>query len=132
MLNMGIFRSRVCAVGLMAAIVIGISGSAQADALQQMQSALVYLKKARMTNAVQAKNENLKKAKEQLMMANYNKGGYCAAAITLTMQATAKVGEFKIDKANQLIDMAIVKVKHGVQAIKQEASAKQKRASVKK
>jgi hypothetical protein len=123
---------KISACILVAAIVIGISISAQAEALQQMQSALVYLKKARMTNAVQAKNENLKKAKEQLIMASYDKGGYCAAAITLTMQATAKVGEFKIDKANQLIDMAIVKVKHGIQAFKQEASAKKKSASVKK
>jgi hypothetical protein len=123
---------RVAAYFLIAVIAIGTSTSAQESALQHMQSALVHLKKARITNAVQAKNENLKKAKEQLLLANYDKGGYRASAITLTMQATAKVGEFQIDKANRLIDMAIVKVKHGIQAIKQEASAKKRSASIKK
>jgi len=123
---------RIAAHILVAAIVISISAYAKESDLQHMQSALVHLKKARMTNAVQTKTENLKKAKEQLLMANYDKGGYRAAAITLTMQATAKVGEFQIDKANQLTDMAIVKVKHGIQAIKQEASAKKKSDSLKK
>jgi hypothetical protein len=123
---------KISALILMAVFFICSAVSAQKGSLQHMQSALVYLKKARITNAVQAKNENLRKAKEQLVMANYDKGGYCAAAITLTMQATARVGEFKIEKANQLIDTAIVKVKHGIQAIKQEASAKQKRAGIKK
>jgi flavorubredoxin len=130
---------RIASYFLIAAIVIGMSASAQESALkqmqtalQQMQNALVHLKKARVTGAVQAKSENLKKAKEQLLTANYDKGGYRAEAITLTMQATAKVSEFQIAKANQLIDKAIVKVKHAIQAIKQEASAKKKSASPKK
>jgi len=123
---------RIAAYFLIASIVVGMSASAQESSLKQMQSALVLLKKARITNAVQAKNDNLKKAKEQLLMAKYNKGGYRAAATTLTMQAMARVGEFQIDKANQLIDKAIVKVNHAVQAIKQEASAMKKSASSKK
>jgi hypothetical protein len=124
---------------LIAAMVVGMSASAQESALKQMQtalrhmqSALVHLKKARMTGAVQAKNENLKKAKEQLLLAGYDKGGYRVEAVTLTMQATAKVGEFQLTKANQLIDKAIVKVKHAIQAIKQEAAAKKKSASPQK
>ena len=94
-----------------------------------MQSALVHLKKARMTGALQAKSDNLEKAKELLLTASYDKGGYRDEAVTFTIQAAARVGEFQIDKADQLIDRAIVKVKHAIQAITQEVSAKEKSAS---
>jgi hypothetical protein len=114
------------------AAVMALNVYASAGPLQQFQAAQIYLQKARMTAAVQAKNENLKKAKEQLMLANYDRGGYRAAALSLTMQAIAKVGEFKLDRANQLIDIAIVKIKHAIQTLNQETAARKKGASVKK
>jgi hypothetical protein len=121
-------HSKLTVPAVLAAIMV-MAVCVSAGPLQQFQSALVFLQKARMTSAVQAKNENLKKAKEQLMTAQYDRGGNRAAALALTMQAIAKVGEFKLDKANQQIDMAIVKVKHAIHALKQETSAKKKGAS---
>lgn len=111
---------------ILAALLIGVALSVPALAapMQNFESALVFLQKARMTSAVQVKSDSLRKAKEQLVLANYDRGGYRAAAITLTMQAMARVGEFKLDKANALIDHAVMKVKSAIQAIRQEASAK--------
>ncbi|MBN1498291.1 MAG: hypothetical protein JXA07_16075 [Spirochaetes bacterium] len=120
----------ITAVVLMA--IVALCGSLAADTLQRFQSALVFLQKARMTSAVQAKNENLKSAKENLLQANYDRGGNRAAALAHTMQAIARVNEFNLEKANREIDMAIVKVKHSILTLKQETQAKKKSASVRK
>ncbi|MBN2159399.1 MAG: hypothetical protein JW807_08380 [Spirochaetes bacterium] len=101
-----------------------ISFPAQAGPRQNFDAALVYLRKARMTSAVQAKSANLTKAKEQLILAKYDRGGYRASAMALTTQAIAKIGEFRLDRADELIDLAVMKVKSAIQAMRQEAAAK--------
>lgn len=115
-------------------LVLGImTGSmAMAGPLENMQGVLVFLQKARMTPAVQVKTRNLTRAKEQLTLTAYDGGGHRAAALVLTMQAIGSINEFKLDRANREIDMAIVKVKHAIQAIKQETAAKKKQRRYKK
>lgn len=108
------------------AVLIGLSLSAYAGPQQNFEKALTYLQKARATTAVKVKNENLKFAKEQIIQSKYARGGHGAAAVALIMQAIKYVNEFKLDKANGMIDSASVKVKHAIQAIKQEAAAKTK------
>lgn len=110
------------------AVITGFSLSVQTAPHQQLQGAMVFLQKARMTAAVQAKVDLLKNAKDQLTLSKYDNGGHRVAAIALVMQAIAKVNEFKLDAANQVIDMAIVKVRHAIESAKQEAAA-QKKAS---
>jgi hypothetical protein len=119
-------KGMIKAFSIVTALLLGVAIScpAQAAPKQNFEAALVFLQKARLTSAVQAKTDSLKQAKEQLALAHYDKGGHRAAAMTLTMQAMAKVGEFKPDKANALIDLAILKVKRALVAIRQEASAK--------
>ncbi len=106
-----------------------IAGQAYAGPLEHFESALVFLQKARITTAVQARSDDLRKAKEQLLLANYDRGGNTVAALGFTMQAIASVSEFRTDQANRQIDMAIVKVKHTVLALKQEAAVKSKSGS---
>jgi hypothetical protein len=108
------------------ALLVGISLSAYAGPQQNFEKAHVYLQKARATTAVQVKNENLKNAKEQILQSKYTKGGHGAAAVALIMQAIKYVNEFKLEMANGMIDGASVKVKHAIQAIKQEATVKAK------
>ncbi len=117
---------------LIVALGIMIASAAQAGPLENMQGVLVFLQKARMTTAVQVKTRNLTRAKEQLTVTAYNGGGHRAAALILTMQAIGSVNQFKLDRANNQIDMAIVKVKHAIQAIKQETAAKNKQGMKKK
>jgi hypothetical protein len=104
----------------------------KAGPLEDMQKALALLQKARKTSAVQAKNEHLTRVKEVLTATAYDGQEDRAAALILTMQAIAKVNEFKMDKANQNIDMAIVKVKHAIQSIQQKKAAAQKKGARKK
>jgi hypothetical protein len=115
-----------------AALGIMIGSAVTAGPLENMQGALVFLQKARMTADVQIKTRNLVKAKEQLTVAAYDGGGHRAAALVLTTQAIGSVNEFNLDRANRQIDMAIVKVKHAVQAKKQETAAKMKQGMKKK
>jgi hypothetical protein len=109
-------KGMIKAPAIVMALLIGaaVSFPAQATPKQNFEATLVFLQKARMTSAVQAKTDSLKNAKEQLVLAKYDRGGYRAAALTLTMQAIGKVGEFRLDRANALIDLAV----------RQEASAK--------
>src|SRR5512138_1399880 len=116
-------------VSIILAITLGvmIGTAVQAGPLENMQGALVFLQKARMTSAAQIKVRNLNKAREQLTATAYNGGGHRDAALALTTQAIGSVNEFKLDRANRQIDMAIVKVKHAIQAIKQETAAKNRK-----
>ncbi len=107
-------------------VLMGLSLSAYAGPRQNFEQALVYLQKARATTAVKIKNENLKHAREQILQSKYTRGGHGAAAVTYIMQAIKYVNDFKLDKANGMIDSASVKVKHAIQAIKQEAAVKVK------
>lgn len=120
-------KARITAV-LALLLTLMIAASLQADPLQNMQNALVFLQKARISGAVEVKTRNLARAKDMLAVIAYDRGGHRAAAITLTTQAMAMVNQYKLDKANQLIDMAIVKVKHAMLAIKQETAARKKQA----
>lgn len=108
------------------ATLIGLTLPVNAGPQQNYEKALVFLQKARATAAVKVKNENLKNAREQILQSKYTGGGHGAAAIALIIQAIKYVNEFKLDKANGMIDSASVKVKHAIQAIKQEAAAKAK------
>jgi hypothetical protein len=96
----------------------------QANPLRCMQNAIVFLQKARMTAAVPAKSESLGKAKEQLVLAMYDRGGYRMAALAFIAQAEEKAVQLNNNGANQLIDMAILKVRHGIQAYKQEPAVR--------
>ncbi len=118
---------------IMVAAVLGIMimSTAKAGPLENMQGVLIFLQKARLTTAVQAKSENLIKAKELLAVTPYDGGGHRAAALSLTVQAIGNVNNFKLEKADQQIDIAIVKVKHTMQAIKQETAAKAKQGNMK-
>jgi hypothetical protein len=115
------------AIILAMALGVMIRTAVQAEPLENMQGALVFLQKARITSAVQIKTRNLNKAREQLTVTAYDGGGHRAAALALTSQAIGSVNEFKLDRANKQIDMAIVKVKHAIQAIKQETAAKNRK-----
>lgn len=108
------------------AVLIGLSLSVYAGPKQNFEKALVYLQKARATTAVKIKIENLKNAREQILQSKYTKGGHGAAAVTLIMQSIKYVNDFNLARANSMIDNASVKVKHAIQAIKQEAAAKSK------
>lgn len=114
------------------ALGIMIGSVVMAGPLENMQSVLVFLQKARMSPAAQIKTRNLIKAKEQLTITAYDGGGHRAAALVLTMQAIGSVNEFKPDRANKQIDMAIVKVKHAILAMRQETAAKKKLGMKKK
>ncbi len=116
------------------ALVMGflIVSTAQAGPLEDMQKALAFLQKARKTSAVQAKNQYLTRVKEILTVTSYDGQEDRAAALILTMQAIAGVNEFKMDKANRNIDMAILRVKHAIQSIKQKAAADRKKGVRKK
>jgi hypothetical protein len=105
---------------------IGMSISVYAAPRQSIESALVYLQKARTATTVQVKIENLKNANDQIAGSKYSKGGYCAAAMGLITQAMTCVNESSLDMANKLIDSAMVKVKHALQAIKQEEASQSK------
>lgn len=109
-----------------------IISTAQAGSLQDMQKALAFLQKARKTPAVQAKNQHLTKVKHILTRTAYDGQEDRAAALMLTMQAIAMVNEFKMDKANRNIDMAILKVKHAIQSIQRNAAANRKKGARKK
>jgi hypothetical protein len=120
-------RKFISMYALAAILLTGLNVCVRAGSLDQMQNALIYLQKARMTSAVQQKTDSLKKAKGILLLVKADTEGYRDAAVALTMQAIARVGEFKLDKANMLIDMAIVKVKHGIQAMKQKSQVNKKK-----
>lgn len=111
---------------LVAALGIMIGSATQAGPLENMQAVLVSLQKARMTPAVQVRTRNLARAKEQLAATAYEGGGHRAAALALTEQAIGSVNQLNMDRANRQIDMAIVKVKHAIQAIKQENAARKR------
>ncbi|MBP7735400.1 MAG: hypothetical protein KA369_05440 [Spirochaetes bacterium] len=117
-------------VSLIIATVLGLLfvPIAKAGPLEDMQKALALLQKARKTSAVQPKKEHLTKVKEILTVTTYDGQEDRAAALILTMQAIAGVNEFKLDKANRNIDMAIVKVKHAIQSIKKKTAAQKKGA----
>jgi hypothetical protein len=106
---------------------IGFSLSAYAGPQQNFEKALSYLKKAYSSTSVSVKKDNLKYAKDQIVAAQYSNGGYANAAITLIVQAMSYMNESKYKNANAMIDGAMVKVKHAIQAIKQEAAAKSKK-----
>jgi hypothetical protein len=105
---------------------MGIALIAAAGPQQNLEKALVYLQKARATTAVKVKNANLKNAKDQILQSNYTRGGHGSSAVALVMQALSYVNDYKLDKANTMIDAAQVKVKRAIQAIKQEAAEKSK------
>jgi len=113
---------------LILAAVLGImlGSAAQAGPLENMQAVLVFLQKARMSSAAPVKARNLVRAKEQLAATAYDGGGHRAAALALTAQAIDSVNRLDMDRANRQIDMAIVKVKHVIQAIKQETAARKR------
>ena len=109
-------------ITMLLGIVIGTA--VMAAPLDQMQNALVFLQKSRMSSAAPVKTRNLERAKELLSTMDYNGGGHRAAALALVMQAIGSVNELNMNRANRQIDTAIVKVKHAIQAIKQEQAAK--------
>jgi len=113
---------------LILAAVLGImlGSAAQAGPLENMQAVLVFLQKARMSSAAPVKARNLVRAKEQLAATAYDGGGHRAAALALTTQAIDSANQLNMDKANRQIDMAIVKVKHAIQAIRQETAARKR------
>jgi hypothetical protein len=111
---------------LVLGVAIMISMPAYAGTQQDFEKALAYLKKARATGAVLVKNENLKKARELIVLSKYNTGNHGSAVITLINQAIKNINDFKLDKANIMIDGAIDRVRKAIQAIKQEAAARAK------
>jgi hypothetical protein len=105
------------------AVLIGFSLSASAGPQQNFEKALSYLQKAYSSTSASVKKDSLKSAKDQIIAANYSKGGYANAALALIVQAMQYMNETKYKNANTMIDGAMVKVKHAIQAIKQEAAA---------
>jgi hypothetical protein len=117
---------KLALISLAAVLGIGIAAHAGSSDLQKMQSALVFLQKARMTSAVQAKKDSLMKARDLLVLVKYDRGGNRAAALASTIQAIARTGEFNLIKANQFIDLAIVKAKRCIESIRQASPAGKK------
>ncbi|HPC40712.1 MAG TPA: hypothetical protein PLD91_07315 [Spirochaetota bacterium] len=119
-------KMKSASIILAAALGVMIGSAAQAGPLENMQAVLVSLQKARMSSAAPVKARNLARAKEQLASTAYDGGGHRAAALALTSQAIDSANQLNMDKANRQIDMAIVKVKHTIQAIKQETAARKR------
>lgn len=109
------------------AVLIGFSLSAYAGPRQNFEKALSYLQKAYSSTSVSVKKNSLKNARDQIVAAHYSTGGYANAAIALIMQAMSYMNETKYKNANTMIDGAMVKVRHAIQAIKQETAAKSKK-----
>jgi hypothetical protein len=120
-------KSRIVIAAIITSM-IGLSLFGYAVPQKNFEAALVYLLNARASSSVSTKNDNLKKARDQIVAAKYPNGGYANEAITLILQAFSYIKENKIKNANTMIDGAMGKVQKAIKLIKQEAAAKAKQA----
>jgi tetratricopeptide (TPR) repeat protein len=80
-----------------------------------MELALKHLEKALILDTVSGKVTNLNRAKTNLKLGRWNKGGYRVRALKKVNQALKLINKNKINEANILIKEAIELVKKGIE-----------------